>query len=486
MGISLKQLGMKKIRTKLTVFFILIVAILVLISVGLNQLFLEKFYVHKNRQTFENIAYELCTSYGVDRDKSKLKMAQIDRTEGINFMIVDEDGSIKFVTPVAKKSSDDKRVPKEIEQFLKENEEKIKDEAIYGVVKKEENQSSKIIMVVNLSKNEKLVLTKAMKGIQESVAIANQFYCIAGGVVILIGTVLITVLSQKVTQPIVEMSEVAKSMSKLDFTKRITIRSQDEIGLLGTSINTLAQELNTSMSRLQSDIENKKQLIRNMSHELKTPIGIIKGYTEGLKYGIAQQPEKRDRYCEVIVQECDQMDAIVRQLLQLSQMSEETFEINKCMIQLDPIVLATIERFRPQMIKENITCLYKGERNISVVANAQLMEQVIGNFITNAINHIDGQRQIEVSIYHTQQTIRLAVFNTGKHIPNEDLVRIWDVFYKVDKARTRNYGGHGIGLSIVKHIAERHQGSVGVENQPEGVLFFVNLPVFHEDFSNEA
>jgi signal transduction histidine kinase len=166
-----------------------------------------------------------------------------------------------------------------------------------------------------------------MKGISESVAIANQFYIVAGLIIILLGGLFIIIFSKRITEPIVEMSNVAESIANLDFEKRVSSDSRDEIGSLGRSINRICEKLSASMNSLQQDVERRKQLVRNISHELKTPIGVIKGYAEGLKYGVVEDKDKTSKYCTIIATESDRMDRMVRELLNLSVLESGMFQI---------------------------------------------------------------------------------------------------------------------------------------------------------------
>lgn len=467
---------MKTIRGNLIIFFITTVVVLLLLGFILNKLYLEDFYVYKNKALFIEAKHRITQAYEKDKKMGKKVMEQIDQIDNINCLVTNENLEIQFVIPKIKENQDQKRLPKEIEIFVIGQKEKLGKKDIYGTVKKEDKQEAKMIMVSTLPGREILILTKAMKGIQESAAIANQFYLIAGVFIITIGSVLIILFSKRITEPIVEMSEVAACMAQLDFEQRIAVDSQDEIGRLGTSINELSEKLSETLDTLQKDIQKKKELVRNMSHELKTPIGIIKGYTEGLHYGLAEDREKRERYYQVIVQECDRMDYIVRELLKLSQMNESSFQLHKNSIQVDALIEEVIERFMPQLQKEKVTIIYKKVAPLEMEVDVQLMEQVLNNFMTNAMNHIDGKREIQITAKKQESNVIIGVFNTGRPIPDKDLRHIWDVFYKVDKARTRGYGGHGIGLSIVKQIAQLHEGVVGVQNKEEGVLFYIEVP----------
>ena len=230
------------------------------------------------------------------------------------------------------------------------------------------------------------------------------------------------------------------------------------------------------MDGLKQDVERRKQLVRNISHELKTPIGVIKGYAEGLQFSVADDEEKRQKYCKVISDECDRMDSLVKELLNLSMLESGTFQLNTSEFDIRVLIQNIAERFETAFTEKGIEFECELDKELFVSADYELIERVIINFIINAINHVEGDKKISINILSMREKARIEVFNTGKHIQEEELVRIWDVFYKVDKARSREYGGNGLGLSISRLIGEAHGGKTGVENVNDGVMFFIEIP----------
>ncbi|PKM86362.1 MAG: hypothetical protein CVU87_12280 [Firmicutes bacterium HGW-Firmicutes-12] len=224
-------------------------------------------------------------------------------------------------------------------------------------------------------------------------------------------------------------------------------------------------------------MEQRKFLVRNISHELKTPIGVIKGYAEGLQFGVVEDKEKTEKYCQVIAAECDRMDEMVRELLNLSMLESGTFTMNATCFAADKIVQSVVERFAPLMDEKEIICnALISESELCINADYDLIERAVSNFLTNALNHIDDNKVIEVGAQSVENYIRISIYNSGAHISQQDLTSIWDIFYKTDQARTRQYGGHGLGLSIVRLIAQLHGGKYGVENVQDGVLFYIEIP----------
>ncbi|WP_258049722.1 HAMP domain-containing sensor histidine kinase [Clostridium weizhouense] len=347
---------------------------------------------------------------------------------------------------------------------------------VYSIIENQNEQEPKVVFLSKMDDGELIILRKSMKGISESVYISNQFYIIVGVFIIFIGIIFIFIFSNKITKPIRQISNIAEDISNLKFDERVVYASEDEIGSLGNSINKMSKKLKDAMDVLKHDVDRRKQLVRNISHELKTPIGVIKGYAEGLKYGVAENEKNREKYCNVISEECDRMNRMVQELLNLSMMESGVFELKKYKFDIGELIKNIVEIFKPKFAETNVILDLSIKENLVILADYGLIERVINNYIINALNHLDKNKFIRIVAEKNKSRVRISVFNTGKQIPENELENIWDVFYKVDRARSRQYGGQGIGLSIVKLIAELHGGIVGVENVENGVLFFIDLP----------
>lgn len=338
------------------------------------------------------------------------------------------------------------------------------------------------------------IMTMSMESIHESAAISNRFLMFVGIVVILAGSILIYFITRHITMPIKRLSELSEKMSNLDFDARYETsrRSTEEIDTLGNSMNVLSERLKTTIgelkeanAQLKKDIDEKvqidemrKEFIANVSHELKTPIALIQGYAEGLVEGMAEDKENRDYYCGVIMDEAGKMNRMVRQLLTLTalefggeRLSVERFDLTE--------LIASVISSSGVLLKQNeLTVDFDGKEPVYVMGDEFKIEEVITNYLTNAIHHVGGgEKKIQIRIDHRRdgKEVCVEVFNTGNPIPDEALPNLWTKFYKVDKARTREYGGSGIGLSIVKAIMEMHHKACGVKNHENGVEFWFTL-----------
>jgi signal transduction histidine kinase len=225
----------------------------------------------------------------------------------------------------------------------------------------------------------------------------------------------------------------------------------------------------------------RKEFLSNVSHELKTPIALIQGYAEGLQDNISEDQESREFYCEVIIDDAKKMNKMVKKLLTLNQIefgkNQVTFE-RFDIVSLIQNVLQSAALLAGQ--KEAVLALDREYEPVYVWADEYMVEEVITNYVSNAINHVDFEKKIIVSLEKKEKTVRISVFNTGKPIPEDEIDKIWIKFYKVDKARTRAYGGSGIGLSIVKAIMESMNQECGAKNCDGGVEFWFELDCQNE------
>jgi len=339
------------------------------------------------------------------------------------------------------------------------------------------------------------LISVPLASITESVDLANRFLAYVGVVALLIGSIVIYFTTKRITSPILQLANLSEKMSALDFDAKYTGKEEDEIGVLGNSMNQLSNtlkdtigQLRAANEKLQKDIDEKikiddmrKDFIANVSHELKTPIALIQGYAEGLTEGMAEDPDSRDYYCGVIMDEAGKMNTMVRQLLNLT-----AIEFGNDSIQLERFDLA--ELIRGVINSAGILIQQKGAEvkledcgPIYVSADEFKIEEVITNYLNNALNHLEGERKIVFTAEENGGEALVTVFNTGQNIPDEDLPNIWTKFFKVDKAHTRGYGGSGIGLSIVKAIMDSHNKSCGVRNVKGGVEFWFTLDCCKEN-----
>lgn len=333
------------------------------------------------------------------------------------------------------------------------------------------------------------MIRSALEGIRESVDISNHFLTYVGVAAIGVSALLIFWLSNRITKPILELADISERMKHLDFDAKYMGNDKTEIAILGNNINELSEALESTISELKTannellkDIERKEQIdemrkefLSNVSHELKTPIALIQGYAEGLKEGINDDEESREFYCDVIMDESAKMNTMVKKLLTLNQLEFGNEIVSMERFDITALIRNYITSSEILIRQKNISVRMEDYGEIYVWGDEFRVEEVFMNYFSNALNHVSGERVIDVKIREEDQRVRVSVFNTGEPIPEESIGHIWEKFYKVDKARTREYGGSGIGLSIVKVIMESMNQEYGVTNYSNGVEFWFAL-----------
>ena len=333
------------------------------------------------------------------------------------------------------------------------------------------------------------MLRSSVESIQESVKIANRFLAYVGIAAAIASGLIIWYVSRKVTEPILQLTDISERMIHLDFDAKYSGNSRTEVALLGENINKLSgalektiSELKTANNELKKDIEQKnkidemrKEFLSNVSHELKTPIALIQGYAEGLREQINEEPESREFYCDVIMDEAAKMNVMVQKLMTLNELEFGNDNITMERFDIVSLIRNYIQSAQILTEQNGITVRMEEYPPIYVWADEFKTEEVFMNYFTNAVNHAADEKLIDVKIQIKESTVRISVVNTGLPIPAESLEQIWDKFYKVDKARTREYGGSGVGLSIVKAIMNSMNQPFGVINYENGVEFWFEL-----------
>ena len=337
-----------------------------------------------------------------------------------------------------------------------------------------------------------IILRTPIQGIKDNVNISTTLIKYVGGAILIVGIISAFVVSTYITRPIKQLSDIAERMSEMDFDARYEGSDKGEIGLLGKSMNNMSEKLEHNIAELKKanlelkkDIDKKEKLeimrtdfLSNVSHELKTPIALIQGYAEGLKEGITDDPESMGFYCDVIMDEANKMNTMVKRLLTLNQIEFGNDEPDMDRFNINELIASVVDANAIRAGQKNMSIVFdnRNEQNF-VWADEYKTEEVLTNYISNALNHCDGKQAIEVRTSKSEDgaTLTVTVYNSGRNIAEEDLERIWEKFYKTDKARTREYGGNGIGLSIVKAIMESMGQEYGVRNVSDGVEFWFTL-----------
>lgn len=337
-----------------------------------------------------------------------------------------------------------------------------------------------------------VIISQSVAPMRENIYIVQRFIIICGLiwlVLAIIGTIFMT---QRMTQPLLELKNLAVAMAHLDFSKRWKGNFNDEIGELGDSINTLSNQLNVALTALQQsnsklqkqldkakEVEHmRKSFLSAVSHELKTPLAIIQGYAEGLDT-LDIDKETQQRYCAVIRSETQKMDKLVKELLNLSRLETGSFKLEQTVFDFTALAEESKARFAKALADKHIVTKWELSSEMNVYGAPERIDTILTNFLSNAIDYTPVGKHIHVFANDLGTRYRICVYNEGSHIDEAYQQRIWEPFYKIDSSRARSpkrvFGGHGLGLGTVAALVKLHGEKYGVRNEPDGVTFWFTI-----------
>ena len=476
------KLKFKSVRFKLFFTMCVVILVIILSLVLINSIVLENFYIYSKTATIKQVYQKVNDYYNTENTNVDLKteLKKIAYKNNFDILIKTDTNLIIFTSDREFLSST--YILKDINEIksksIEENETKIN----VKVTTDEVNNISYMFLTGILDNGYVLYIRMPISPIEESVKISNTVLLMIGGITLVVAGIIASFISRKFTNPILQLNDIANKMAKLDFSKKYRITdTEDEINELGRSINTMSDKLEATIKELQKnnielekDIEEKskidemrKQFISDVSHELKTPIALIQGYAEGLIENVNSDEESRKFYAEVILDETNKMDKLVKQLLELMKLEYGKREFDNEKFNINELINEVLRKCSVMINEKNIKVYFENKEPIYVYADEFYMDQIITNYLTNAIKHaeeVEKETKIEIKVEKVSNKIRVSVFNTGENIPEEDLQRIWGRFYKLDSSRNRQDGGSGIGLALVKAIMNNYQNEYGVKN----------------------
>ena len=489
---------LKSVRFKLFLVMCIVIIFIILCLILVNSVVLETFYMYSKTNTVRAVyarinEYYSSNSANIDLDE---ELKNIAFKNNFDILIQADNNIIVFSTNRDFISSIDQLMDNESASSQDQTNIIYKDRDI--IIRKVVSSNSSmnyILLSGNLVNDYKLYIRIPIAPIEESVRISNNVLIFIGCITIIISGIIASVISKKFTDPILELNSITNKMARLDFSQKyVTKDVDDEINDLGKNINTMSNKLETIIKQLrdnnielEKDIEEKskidemrKQFISDVSHELKTPIALIQGYAEGLLENVTTDDESRKFYAEVILDEATKMDKLVKQLLELMKLEYGRMKFNNKEFNIVELENEIIRKSKVMIEKENIIFENKTEGDIEVFADDFYMDQILTNYITNAIKYsteVNGKRRISIEneIMKDKNKVRVKVFNTFTGFSDEEMLRIWNRFYKADESRKREKGGNGIGLSLVKAIMNNYGNEYGVKNVAGGVEFYFDI-----------
>lgn len=498
-GKKSKPFGKYSLTRQVTFAMIALAAGTVLLCLILNTLFLGQYYMWNKSKILSNSYYKInaaAQNGTLDGDEFDIEFERLCVNNNLTIMIINPDQTI-----VRSSVSDTQTMLKYFMELLISFSEISPKRFVIEKRQDVRMESDYLVMWGVLSDGKLIIARSALESIHESSNLTNRFLFMIGGIAVVCGAVIAGIVTRRITNPILELTELSARMTELDFEAKYTPGShQNEIDFLGEHMNEMSAKLERTICELKSAnnellLDNKrktqidemrKEFLSNVSHELKTPLALIQGYAEGLQEYINDDPESREFYCEVIMDEADKMNQMVKKLLTLNHLEFGDEAVAMERFDLTELIAGVVNASSILISQNGITVHFDDSQPIYVWADEFKIEEVITNFLSNAIHYAAYEKKIDIFYTLKEDCVRVSVYNTGDPIPEADLEKVWIKFYKVDKARTREYGGSGIGLSIVKAIMDSLHRQCGVCNRNNGVEFWIELDTKNEEIPKES
>lgn len=510
------------IRTKITLSLAATIFVMVVMSCTITMLFIKRYFYHGMEQMLLD-TYNSCNElFGKDKDIDSKELANdVTNQSGAMIFIFDSENmhvyttvneeaavynNLSFIADYFNysggKNPDNPKIKrKQIEKTDK-----------YDIqITNDKNTGNSYYDVVGFLDNGFVVIIrKPISSVDSTIVISLKFFFFVFSVVALLGFAMVYFISNIVAKPIKNLASVANRMAQLDLDVKVDYSSNDEIGELADSMNEMSYQLKNTLTelqqanaKLQTDIDEKvqidemrKEFLSHVSHELKTPIALIQGYAEGLKDNVIEDDESKEFYCDVILDEAGKMNKLVRQLLDLNELEFGVDRVHPVVFDIDALIKNVVDS--SSILIEQNKAKVELDKSVDSVCNVYadefMIEQVFTNYFTNALHYCVDEGKVKVwtakEAYDeprkTQDGIvtgnlRVFVYDEGPNIPDDELDKVFIKFYKVDKARTREYGGSGIGLSIVAASMAAHNKNYGVYNVEDGVVFYFDLDIIEQD-----
>ncbi len=478
----------KSVRFRLFGIITISTMLIILVIVIINNVVLESFYTYSKTETAKQISNDINKYYnGVVLYNINSELRRVEIKNNMDILIEDDYGEIIYCA--------NREMPSNVIDI--QNDKTAKTIYAYDniIIKRNNDSNNSFLMLISKQDNGYTTYIRIpVSPIKESVKISSRTLIAIGILMSIISGIIAMIISKKFTKRILKLNNITKKMSKLDFSEKFEESdTEDEINTLGQNINTMSDKLEATITQLRKNnnelergIEEKskidemrKKFISDVSHELKTPIALIQGYAEGLLENVNEDEESRKFYAEVIIDESNKMDKMVKELLELMKLEQEDKSFNDTEFNLTELIKEELRR-QTKTIKENkITIDFDENKKIKVYATQEYIEKIVNNYLTNAIKHCKTKEKEKKIVIRTEKQknnkVRLFIYNTGNKIDEEQIDKIWDRFYKIDSSRNRDDGGTGIGLAIVKAIMNNYKNEYGVKNYKNGVEFYCDI-----------
>ncbi|OQA49513.1 MAG: Alkaline phosphatase synthesis sensor protein PhoR [Firmicutes bacterium ADurb.Bin300] len=473
--------GKLKLKTRLFLQVALIFAVCLSVILLLNSRYMENAYLWYEKRHIINMVEEI----------EKLQNIELTYYSELPSFEQRNDVSIKLYTefsePLYDNTTKISLSNKKIDVLSREVNESDKS---YFLVLSEEGSDLQYNVYGRTLKNGYLIeVISLISPTAQSELLANSFTAVLSLIGFSLSLIVISLFARRFAKPLEELSEITGEMAKLDFKRKCKTNRNDEIGALAKNINHLSVSLDNALFELEEkneqllkDIDRerkldgiRKEFISSVSHELKTPISIIKGYAEGLTALEKEERETAEEYSRIILSEADRMNELVRTLLEISLYESGGYVLKEGFFSIGKTISEYLLVSRPIFTEKGIAVKNTVPESVMVKGDADKLYTVINNYLQNAVSHCRGEKKIICRHEENGDVIRIIVYNTGEHIKQEDSDKLFLSFYRADKSHSREEGRIGLGLSIVKAIMDVHNMNYGYNNARDGVEFWFEI-----------
>ncbi len=470
-----------KLKTRLFIQVALILAVCVAVVTFLNSRYMEKSYLWYEKRSVIKMVEAI----------DKLPNIELTYYSDIPSFEQENDVSINMYSaygePLYESGVRVSLSNKKVDVISREADE---DNKSYYSVLQETGSDLQYNLYGKILKNGYLVeVISLVSPIAQSEMVANTFTAALSVFGLLLSLFVISMFARRFAKPLEELSEITGEMAKLNFKHRCSTDRKDEIGILADNVNRLSDSLDSALTELEEknrqlikdiDAERKldairKEFISSVSHELKTPISIIKGYAEGLLSLSADETKTAGEYSRVILSESDRMNELVRTLLEISLYESGGYVLKESVFSIGKTISDYLAVSRPFFAEKGIAAENLVPESVMVRGDADKLFTVINNYIQNAVSHAGGDKKIICRHEDGGELVKIIVFNTGSNIAKEDADKLFMNFYRADKSHSREEGRFGLGLSIVKAIMDVHGTRYGFKNAENGVEFWFEV-----------
>lgn len=461
----------KSFRTKVIAVFLVSVLICMLFLDLMCGVFLKQIFIFDSKKAMLSYSEEIETDMkNGSRNISEL-LKNMNDSYGITASAVDGEANVFFSYRHFIDDEIRSSYKGMIASYLGSVAAGIEDD-FFVETKTDDGTVEKLVYVTRTEQGVFLIMSVEIKGIDQDIRVITALLLVMTILIAGIGTVVWGYASRPFTAQVEKMSRITGKMAKLNFDEKINYDSPDEIGMLAKSIDSMSDELKESIENLKEDLEKRKCTLRDLAHEIKTPITTIRGYTENIQY-FCEENEKVQKYCNIMLDECDEVTALINEMLTMSLLESDEYIRKTEKISTSRLMHEVIIRIGNEFADEKIDVQME---NAELICNADLIERALLNFVSNAVKYGDKDGEILLNGKAEKDRYIFSVTNSGAEIGAEDREKIWEAFYKIDKARKRG-GGHGLGLSIVSRVAKTHGGDVDIQSENGKNTFIMWIPL---------